>query len=151
MLILNLHLDLTSPWINSFFFNMMMSWRFPWILTPPYFLRHVSNRLKSHMIILWITHWITPWSSLDLHNFFLILTLLQRWSLGSPQKKTLRNRCWTRDRLSRRRLSGPTRCLLCDQRTIILDHLMVQCPTSRFIWFHFLRRHWDAKVSAAGW
>jgi hypothetical protein len=39
----------------------------------------------------------------------------------------LRNRCWMGDR-----------CVLCDQRTETIDHLMVQCPTARAIWYQIL-------------
>jgi hypothetical protein len=61
------------------------------------------------------------------------------WANWAPLKEkffmwlVLRNRCWTGDRLSRRRLPGPARCLLYDQRLETIDHLMVQCPTSRSI------------------
>ena len=51
------------------------------------------------------------------------------------QWTTLRNRCWTGTRLAAKGLQGPTRCLLRDQSTKTIDHLMVQCPTSRSIWF----------------
>jgi hypothetical protein len=59
------------------------------------------------------------------------------WKSWAPLKEkvftwlALRGRCWTGDRLSKRRLAGPARCFLCDQRTETLNHLMVQCPTSR--------------------
>jgi hypothetical protein len=66
------------------------------------------------------------------------------WKSWAPLKEkvftwlALRDRCWTGDRLSKRRMARPARCLLCDQRTETLNHLMVQCPTSRYIWYHTL-------------
>jgi hypothetical protein len=65
------------------------------------------------------------------------------WKSWAPLKEkiftwlALRNR-WTGNRLSRRRLPGPARCLLGDQRIETLDHLMVQCPLARSLWFSIL-------------
>lgn len=66
------------------------------------------------------------------------------WSSWVPLKEklfmwlALRNRCWTGDRLSRKGLPGPDKCLLCDQQVESMDHLMIHCPTSRSIWFEVL-------------
>jgi hypothetical protein len=35
-------------------------------------------------------------------------------------------------------LEGRARCVMCDQRLETLDHLLVQCPSARAIWFHIL-------------
>ena len=47
-------------------------------------------------------------------------------------------RCWTVDRLARRGLPHPTRCLMCDQATETIDHLLVHCIFAREYWYRFL-------------
>jgi len=37
------------------------------------------------------------------------------------------NRCWTADRLARRGLTHPDRCLLCDQEEENIQHLLIGC------------------------
>ncbi|ONM62498.1 Tudor/PWWP/MBT superfamily protein [Zea mays] len=48
-------------------------------------------------------------------------------------------RCWTADRLAKKGMDHPTRCLLCDQEAESLDHLVVSCVFTRDFWFHLLR------------
>jgi hypothetical protein len=40
-------------------------------------------------------------------------------------------RCWAADRLAKRGLNHPEKCLLCDQEEETLDHLLVKCSFSR--------------------
>ena len=40
-------------------------------------------------------------------------------------------RCWTADRLARRGLPHPARCLLCDQAPESIHHLFLACPFSK--------------------
>ena len=49
------------------------------------------------------------------------------------------NRCWTADRLQRRGLPHPDRCVLCDQGDETIDHLLVACPKSCQLWWFALR------------
>lgn len=48
------------------------------------------------------------------------------------------NRCWTADRLARRGLDHPTKCLLCDQEEETMQHILLQCVFAREVWFHTL-------------
>jgi hypothetical protein len=48
------------------------------------------------------------------------------------------NRCWTADRLARRGLDHPPRCLLCEQEEENIQHILVGCVFSREVWFQFL-------------
>jgi hypothetical protein len=48
------------------------------------------------------------------------------------------NRCWTADRLARRGLDHPTKCLLCDQEKETMQHILLQCVFAREVWFHTL-------------
>jgi hypothetical protein len=41
------------------------------------------------------------------------------------------NRCWTVDRLARRNLPHPDRCLLCDQEEETIHHLLTTCVFAR--------------------
>ena len=50
------------------------------------------------------------------------------------------NRCWTADRLARRGLPHPARCLLCDQEEENIQHLLVGCVFSRQFWFSLFQR-----------
>lgn len=45
------------------------------------------------------------------------------------------NRCWTADRLARRGMEHPERCLLCDQEEEDMQHLLTKCVFSREVWF----------------
>lgn len=49
------------------------------------------------------------------------------------------DRCWTADRLRRRGLPHPDRCVLCDQHDESIDHILVGCPESRQLWWWVLR------------
>jgi hypothetical protein len=44
------------------------------------------------------------------------------------------NRCWTADRLARRGLPHPDRCLLCDQEKENIRHLLIGCVFARHFW-----------------
>jgi hypothetical protein len=48
-------------------------------------------------------------------------------------------RCWTADRLARKGLPHPQRCLLCDQEEETMNHLLVSCVFSREVWFNMLK------------
>lgn len=48
---------------------------------------------------------------------------------------TLRNRCWTSDRLATRGLPHQQACPMCDQAEESMDHLLVRCPFARSVWF----------------
>jgi hypothetical protein len=67
------------------------------------------------------------------------------WKTWPPQKcrffllLVAHRRCWTTDRLAKRGMNHPTRCLLCDQEDETLDHLLVSCVFTREFWFHLLR------------
>jgi hypothetical protein len=49
------------------------------------------------------------------------------------------NKCWTADRLARRGLDHPERCLLCDQQEE-MAHLLVGCVFAREVWFKILSK-----------
>ena len=48
------------------------------------------------------------------------------------------NRCWTADRLARRGLPHPDRCLLCDQEEENIQHLHIGCVFARQFWYDIL-------------
>lgn len=48
------------------------------------------------------------------------------------------NRCWTADRLAKRGLEHPDSCLLCDQESETVQHLLASCVFSREAWFRIL-------------
>lgn len=50
------------------------------------------------------------------------------------------NHCWTADKLARRGLQHPDRCLLCDQSDEDVQHILATCPFSRGVWFHCLSK-----------
>ena len=66
------------------------------------------------------------------------------WKTWAPPKcrffmwLVAHKRCWTADRLARRGLPHPTRCLMCDQATKTIDHLLVHCIFAREYWYRFL-------------
>jgi hypothetical protein len=51
-------------------------------------------------------------------------------------------RCWTADRLARRRLPCPAACPLCDQAPETLQHLLLGCVVAQEIWVWTLNL-WD--------
>jgi hypothetical protein len=53
-----------------------------------------------------------------------------------------RGRCWTADRLARRRLPHPAACPLCDQAPKTLQHLLLGCVVAQEIWVWTLSL-WD--------
>jgi hypothetical protein len=50
------------------------------------------------------------------------------------------NRCWTADRLARRGLDHPGKCVLCDQQQETIQHILISCVFSRNIWWQILSR-----------
>jgi hypothetical protein len=50
------------------------------------------------------------------------------------------NRCWTADRLARRGLDHPSRCLLCDQDAETINYLLVDYVFARDFWFGLLQK-----------
>jgi hypothetical protein len=48
------------------------------------------------------------------------------------------NRCWTVDRLARRGLRHPDKCLLCDQEDENIEHLLIGCVVARQFWYTLL-------------
>lgn len=63
--------------------------------------------------------------------------------LGPPRVKFFHwlanlERCWTADRLARRGLPHPARCLLCDQAPESIHHLFLACPFSKLVWHEIL-------------
>lgn len=66
------------------------------------------------------------------------------WSSGAPLLHKLhawfmlRNRLWTADRLARRGLEHPDACPLCCQEEETAEHLTMQCPFAREVWYEML-------------
>ena len=66
------------------------------------------------------------------------------WKTWAPAKcnfflwLAVRNRCWTADRLARRNLPHPERCLLCDQEAEDIQHILTTCVFTRDFWFRVL-------------
>lgn len=50
----------------------------------------------------------------------------------------MRNRCWTADRLAKRNLPHPDRCLFCDQEPEDIQHILTTCVFPRDFWFRIL-------------
>jgi len=50
------------------------------------------------------------------------------------------NRCWTADRLARRGLQHPDKCLLCDQEEETVQHILTSCVFARQVWTTVLGR-----------
>ena len=63
---------------------------------------------------------------------------------GHPQSANfflwlaIRNRCWIADRLARRNLPHPERCLFCDQEAEDIQHILTTCVFTRDFWFRVL-------------
>jgi hypothetical protein len=68
------------------------------------------------------------------------------WKTWAPAKCKFflwlvsQNKCWTADRLARRGLDHPEKCLLCDQDEETIDHLLVSCVFARQFWFNLLQQ-----------
>jgi hypothetical protein len=66
------------------------------------------------------------------------------WKTWAPPKcrffmwLVAHKRCWIADRLARRNLPHPAHCLMCDQETETIDHLLVHCVFAREYWYQFL-------------
>ena len=81
--------------------------------------------------------------------FFLGRTALhgasQLWKTRAPGRckffgwLVLQRRCWTSDRLARFGLQNAGACAFCDQHEETVEHLLLQCPYSREVWFKLLR------------
>jgi hypothetical protein len=67
------------------------------------------------------------------------------WKCRAPLKfklfamKVVWNRCWTGDRRFRHALTNDDSCTFCLQHSETIEHLLLQCPFSRSIWFEVLR------------
>jgi hypothetical protein len=48
------------------------------------------------------------------------------------------DRCWTTERLARHGLPHHPRCLLCDQASESMRHLIMECPFTRQVWHEVL-------------
>ncbi|GJN37197.1 hypothetical protein PR202_gb26125 [Eleusine coracana subsp. coracana] len=59
------------------------------------------------------------------------------WQTWAPSKckfflwLVAHDRCWTADRLARRGLEHPEKCVLCDQEQETINHLLIACPFAR--------------------
>ncbi|GJN20378.1 hypothetical protein PR202_gb07748 [Eleusine coracana subsp. coracana] len=66
------------------------------------------------------------------------------WKTWAPNKCKIflwlasRNRCWTADRLQRRGLEHPEKCVLCDQEEEIVQHILTSCLFARQFWNRIL-------------
>lgn len=66
------------------------------------------------------------------------------WKTWAPLKikvflwLAFRKRHWTGDRRRRHGLEARPECFLCDQGSETIDHILVQCPVAKEIWFHIL-------------
>jgi hypothetical protein len=66
------------------------------------------------------------------------------WKSWAPRKCKFfiwlveHDRCWTADRLAKRRLDHPDRCPLCDQDDESINHLLISSVFSRQFWFQLL-------------
>ena len=75
------------------------------------------------------------------------------WECKAPLKykifawKVAWNRCWTNDRRKRHGLTNDDSCALCLQEKETAEHLLLQCPFSRVIWFEVLRGMGHASVA----
>ena len=52
----------------------------------------------------------------------------------------LHERCWTVARRKKHGLQDDDTCVLCNQSSETIDHLLIACPFSREIWFNVLRK-----------
>jgi len=59
------------------------------------------------------------------------------------------NRCWTADRLARRGLQHPDKCLLCDQEDENIQHLLIGCVVARQFWYSLLHSIGLSQLSPA--
>jgi hypothetical protein len=88
---------------------------------------------------------------------------LQVWKSRAPAKcrfflwLAVRDRCWTADRLEKRRLPRPSACPFCDQAQESITHLLLGCVLARTVWAACLR-WWDREdrlppdgISLADW
>jgi len=69
---------------------------------------------------------------------------LRIWKTWDPGKckvflwLAIRNRCWTADRLQKRGLPHPDKCVLCDQEVETVQHILTSCLFARDFWFKIL-------------
>jgi len=52
----------------------------------------------------------------------------------------IHDRCWTASRRKKHGLQDDGSCALCAQAPGSIDHLLIQCPFSREVWFNLFRR-----------
>jgi hypothetical protein len=77
------------------------------------------------------------------------------WKTWTPPKckfflwLTIRNRCWTADRLQKRGLDDPEVCPLCDQELENIQHLFCNCIFARQFWHCILSSLRLANLSPA--
>jgi hypothetical protein len=60
--------------------------------------------------------------------------LCKSWSSVKCKKimwLAIRNRCWTADKFTKRNLSHPEKCTLCDQEEERAQHILVECAFAR--------------------
>lgn len=66
------------------------------------------------------------------------------WKTWAPGKckiflwLAIRNRCWTADRLQKRGLEHPDKCVLCDQEEETAQHILTSCVFARQFWHEIL-------------
>jgi hypothetical protein len=66
-------------------------------------------------------------------------------SWAAPKCKTfvwlalsVKNKCWTADRLKKRGLDNPQSCVLCNQEEEIVQHILTNCVFARQFWHDIL-------------
>jgi len=62
----------------------------------------------------------------------------------------LHDRCWTPARRRRHGLQDDDSCVHCEQSQETIDHLLINCPFSRELWFNLLRKlGWESVSPSA--
>jgi hypothetical protein len=68
------------------------------------------------------------------------------WKAKAPSEHkffmwlAIHDRCWTNDQRQRHGLSNDASCILCQQQTETIDHLIIACMFSREVWFTLLQK-----------
>lgn len=129
-------------------------------LTIPVLMEYVRIRVLTDRIVLhadepdafgWRWSPSGTFSSSSAYNAFFhgqttLLGAKQLWRSRAPNEcrfflwLLLHGRVWTADRLQRHGMQNHGTCALCLQEVETLDHLFLQCPFSRKVWFKVLRR-----------
>ncbi|OEL24169.1 hypothetical protein BAE44_0014812, partial [Dichanthelium oligosanthes] len=82
-----------------------------------------------------------------------LLGAKELWKVRAPNEYRLffwlaiQDRCWTFDRLRHHGIRSCDRCALCSQLPETIDHLLLQCVSSREVWFRSLLRSGWAHLS----